>query len=197
MKSMDSDLKWRMKREEEKQRNNEAKEDTKDIMEWRHEQKKQQVEYGKTRAAKHKREALDESKLFQEFKHVAKEVELQNELQKSKELCLVDKEYSEWVAQHNRDLYHEERQNTVDMHLEQYALASTFAIEEAQREKIECKIARMEAEEAELGFAMLEARRERELAIQSLEHVKKQERTAVKGTQHLASRPFLPGNQCN
>lgn len=197
MRSMDADLKWRMKREEDKQRNNETKEDAKDIMEWRHEQKKQQAEYGKARAEKHKREALEESKDFQDFKHVAKQVELQNELEKSKELCLVDKEYSEWVAKNNKDLYHEERQSTVDMHLEQYALVSTFKFEDAQREKIECQIARMEAEEAELGFAMLEARRERELAIQSLEHVKKQERTPVVGARHIATRPFLPGNQCN
>jgi len=197
MRSMDSDLKWRMKREEDKQRNNEAKEDTKDLMEWRKEQKIQQQEYGKTRAEKHKREALEESKDFQDFKHVAKQVELANELEKSKELCLVDKEYSEWMAESNNGKHREERQNTVDMHLEQYALASTYKIEEAQREKIERKIARMEDEEAELGFAMLEARREREAAIQSLEHVKKLERTPVNGALHIASRPILPGNQCN
>jgi len=197
MRSMDSDLKWRMKREEDKQRNNEAKEDTKDLMEWRKEQKTQQQEYGKTRAEKHKREALEESKDFQDFKHVAKQVELANELEKSKELCLVDKEYSEWMAESNNGKHREERQNTVDMHLEQYALASTYKIEEAQREKIERKIARMEDEEAELGFAMLEARREREAAIQSLEHVKKLERTPVNGALHIASRPILPGNQCN
>lgn len=197
MKSMDSDLKWRMKREEDKQRNNEAKEDSQDLMEWRREQKNQQKEYSKKRAEFHKREALEESKDFQDFKHVAKQVELNNELEISKELCLVDKEHSEWTVEHNKYLHHEERKQTVDAHLEQYTLVSMYNIEEAQREKIECKISRMEAEEAELGFAMLEARRERELAIQSLEHVKKQERIRTPSNRHISSRPFLPGNQCN
>lgn len=195
MKAMEGQLKWAMKRDEEKQIKHEGKQDTRDVMEWRQQQAKELAECAGERETQKKGANLEEARMFQEFKRDAKGREFKREAQVIKEQYAEKKENSEWAMDLKRTLPLEERKLIVDANLERYTLMSMYNIEESQKEKIEEKMSRDDAEEADLGFKLLEARRERDAALQSLEFFRSQEKLNMPAGQSIPTRPFSPNNQ--
>jgi len=194
MKAMEAQLKWNMKRSEDKQRKNEAKEDIMDTMKWRQDRKKGLDEYAANRALQEKQVHLKESQEFQEFKRAVHQVAKEDELQNIKEEYLEIKEVSEWNIHLRKTLPEEERRAIEDANLENYALLSEYHMEAMQQERMEQKFAREEAEELSLGYEFMQAQRERDEALQSLEFFRMQQRLGPAHDQDIPTRPFSTGN---
>jgi len=192
MKAMEGQLKWSMKRDEEKLSIQEAKEDVREVMNWRQGQKTEISQCASVREQQKKVENLDENRTFQEFKRDAKVVDVKVNSQRINEEYLEKKEHSEWAMDLKRTLPLEEQKIIVDAHLEGYTHISMYNIEEAQREKFEQKISRDDDEELNLSYQMLEARRERDSALQSLEYYRAQQRLDMPGQNDIPTRPFSP-----
>jgi len=192
MKSMEAQLKWTMKREEDNQRKNETREDASKLMGWRQDRKKGLKEYGAQRKQDDKLTSLREQRDFQEFKRVVKQVGKEEEPLRANEAYNESKDNSDWAADLKRTMPLEERKLIVDANLEKYTLVSMFHVEESQREKLEQKIVREELEETDLSHQMLQARKERAAALQSLEIIREQQRLSAPASRHIASRPFDP-----
>lgn len=195
MKGVEAQLRWQMKRDEDKTRKNETREDASKIMQWRQEQKQGLQEYAADRALGDKITTLKESKDFQEFKRAVKQEDKEEEIQEAKELYNETKDNSEWTVEQKRTIPLEEQKLIVDQNLERYTLLSMYNIEESQREKYDARVAREELEETTLGYAMLEARKERDAALQSLEYFRQHQRESMPANKHIQSRPFYPNNQ--
>lgn len=194
MKAMEAQLKWNMKRMEDKQRKSEGKEDSLDLMKWRKERKQGLTEYAANRALHDKQVNLKESQDFQEFKRAVHQVAKEDELQNMKEEYLETKDVSEWNTHLRKTIPEEERQAIVDANLENYALLSEYNMEAMQHEKMDQKLAREDAEELSLGYQFMEAQRERDEALQSLEFFRMQQRLGPAQGQDIPTRPFSTGN---
>lgn len=190
MKAMEGQLKWAMKRDEDKLIKRETEKDAKDVMQWRQEQVTDLAECSADRERQKKNGFLEESRMFQEFKRDAKSREFKRDAERVKQEYIEKKENSEFVIDLKRSQPIEERKQIIDANLERYTLVSMHNIEESQREQIEMKMAREDEEEMSLGLEMMEARRERDEALKSLELFRAQQRISMPLEMQIPSRPF-------
>lgn len=190
MKAMEGQLKWAMKRDEDKLIKRETEKDAKDVMQWRQEQVTDLAECAADRERQEKNGYLEESRMFQEFKRDAKSREFKRDAERVKQEYIEKKENSEFVIDLKRSQPIEERKQIIDANLERYTLVSMHNIEESQREQIEMKMAREDEEEMSLGLEMMEARRERDEALKSLELFRAQQRISMPLEMQIPSRPF-------
>lgn len=195
MKAMEGQLKWAMKREEDKLIKRETEKDAKDVMQWRQEQVTDLAECAADRERQKKSGYLEESRVFQEFKRDAKSREFKRDAERVKQEYIEKKENSEFVIDLKRSQPIEERKQIIDANLERYTLVSMYNIEESQREQIEMKMAREDEEEMSLGLEMMEARRERDEALKSLELFRAQQRLSLPLETQIPSRPFNPSGK--
>lgn len=195
MKAMEGALKWNMMREEDKQRKNDQREDAIGIMHWRQERKKGLDEYAADRAYADKITALKDSRNFQEFKRDTRSTAKEDEIQAMKDEYIESKEDSEWQMDYKRMVPQEDRKLIVDQHLERYALMSMYSLEEKERQRTEQKMDRDEAEEMQLGYEYLQARRERDDALRALEYARTKKDMNAPAQIDIPSRPFVPDNQ--
>jgi len=195
MKAMEGQLKWAMKRDEEKQMKYEKGKDVAEVMKWRQDQAKEITECADERGKGKKEAYLGDSRNFQEFKREAKGADFKRNAQRIKDEYAEKKEISEWAMDLKRTLPLEERKCIVDANLERYTLVQLYNIEESQREKLETTSTRNENEELGLGLMMLEARKERDAALQSLEFFRAQQRLTMPTETQIPTRPFVPNNR--
>lgn len=194
IKAMEGQTKWKMKREEDEARKLERNQDASNLMNWRKEQANGLNEYTADRALADKINYQHDSREFQEFKRHVHDVDKANEMQLSKELYNETKDVSDWNMEMKRLLPLEEQRMMVDVHLERYALMAEYNAEELQHEKMDTKMCREMEEEAELGYQMLEVRKERDEALQSLEYFRAQQRIVAPTGRHIPSRPISTMN---
>lgn len=192
LKAMEGQLKWAMKRDEEKQRRIEAAADAKEVTKWRQEQAKELTQCGVDRKRTKAEQLTEENRLFQEFKRMAKVKDAQLNTRLITEEYVEKKDESLHTMEQRRTEPGEARKLIIDANLEKYDLIAMYNVEESRREKMEQAIARNEAEDATLGLQMLEARKARDAALQSLEFVKSQQRVIVPADNHIPTRPFVP-----
>lgn len=192
---MEGQLKWAMKRDEDKLIKRETEEDVKDVMQWRQVQVTDVAECAADRERQKKNGDLEESRLFQEFKRDAKSRDFKRDAEQVKNEYNEKKENSEFVMDLKRSQPLEERKQIIDANLERYTLVSMYNIEESQREQIEMKMAREDEEEMGLGLEMMEARKERDEALKSLELFRAQQRLNMPLEMQIPSRPFIPNSK--
>jgi len=198
MKAMEGQLKWSMKRDEDKQKIQDSRQDKLGLMKWRQEQAKGLQEYAGDRATNFKLTSLKDQRDFQEFKRGAKKSDQEEDLQQMKDQYVESKDVSEFAAEMKRIVPIEDRKVLIDQNLDRCALMSMYALEESQREKQQQTFDRNEFEEVELGHQMLEASKERDSALQSLEFFRLQSRLTTENSQiwNIPSRPpIVPDNR--
>lgn len=198
MKAMEGQLKWTMKRDEDKQKSQDSRQDKLAVMKWRQEQAKGLQEYAGDRANNFKLTNLRDQRDFQEFKRSAKKSDQEEDLQQMKDQYVESKDVSEFATEMKRIVPIEDRKVLIDQNLDRCALMSMYALEESQREKQQQTYDRNEFEEVELGHQMLQASKERDSALQSLEFFRLQSRQTTENSQiwNIPSRPpIVPDNR--
>lgn len=195
MKSMEAQIKWGMKREEEKMRKHEKEEDVRDNLTGQQAFAKGIKEYSAERALESKNKLLRESRDFQEFKRGSKVIDKEVDQRWIKEEYTATKENSEYVTELARTVPLEEQRTKVEENLERYRVFAEHNLEEQQREKIEEREFEMSRQEAELDLALLQAKQEHDAALQSLEYIRKSQEAPAREKHHLSTRPFTPLNR--
>jgi len=189
LKAQEASLKWSMRREEEKQKRNEKKADAKDILDWRQQQKAvlRTHEAQLKKAQKHVEN--QESREFQEHKRSQKLAQKDEELQAMQEDYLSTKENSEWEVETKRIAMAEWPKPIIEENLEKYRLLAEYNVEEQQRQDLEVREARLAAEQSQMDHQLMQAQREKDLALQNLELVRAQKQAVVPAGRHLVARP--------
>jgi len=192
MKAEEGKLKWQMKRVEEKQRMTEATEDVQEVSKWRQEQAKELTQCDYDRNKIKKKELLDEHKKYQAFKK-----EKKNE-RSDTNMKLVTKEYealkidSQYATEMKKELPIKEREMMINANCDNYTMVAEYSLEDSLREKEESRLSRNEEEDLNLGAKMLEARKERDAAFQSLQLLRSQQHLKIDSGAHIPTRPFIP-----
>merc|ERR1712135_225083 len=166
-KTMENNIKWSMKRDEQRHVKHEKIADSAEIMNHRRqdaEGMKAQIA-AKTKASRDK--ALFASKERQHFKRDLKAVVHDEFLNEVKEASDESRFHSAWAADLARSVGPAERRQQIEAHLEQYQTVAEHSLQEQQRVKVE-----MHEEQQQMEFAMFEAQMEREKVMRSLEHCK-------------------------
>merc|ERR1740129_1128482 len=133
-----------------------------------------------------------DSREYQEFKRQAKQCTKEDEQQAKTTLYHETKDASEWVAELKRVLPPERRRLIVEEHLNQYKLLAEYQMEDLHQWNIEQCEAALAREKTEMDHAMSQAKRERDMALQSLEYLRAQQRSAVPQNRHIHTRPLTP-----
>mmetsp|Transcript_57490 Transcript_57490/g.133988 ORF Transcript_57490/g.133988 Transcript_57490/m.133988 type:complete len:450 (+) Transcript_57490:51-1400(+) len=189
LKAQESELKWNMRREEDKQRRVEKKQDEQETMAWRQQQKMKMLARQAQLRKAEKKVVLEDSKSFQEHKRAQKQAAKDEELQN------IHQAYVETVANSAKEVeaktiaMAEWPKPAIEANLEKLRHLAEHKLEEQQREDIETAQVRAAAEQAELDHQLMLAKRERELALQSLEVVRSHRHSAVPQGRHLVARP--------
>mmetsp|Transcript_36208 Transcript_36208/g.63798 ORF Transcript_36208/g.63798 Transcript_36208/m.63798 type:complete len:708 (+) Transcript_36208:116-2239(+) len=195
MKSKEAQIKWSMKREEEKLRKSEAKEAVKDHLTLQQTFSKGIQEYAKERSSAGKNQLLRESRDFQEFKRSAKVIDREVDQRWIKEEYSATKENSEYVTELARTVPLEEQRVKVEENLERYRVFAEHNLEEQQRNKIDYTAAELARQGAELDLQLLQAKQEHDAALQSLEYIRNSQQVPPRNEKHLPTRPFTPLNR--
>lgn len=82
-----------------------------------------------------------------------------------------------------------ERRLIVEEHLEKYKFIAEYNLEYQAQEALEEREGQLAAEQHEMDHRMMQAEKERDLALESLEHLRTQQPCAVPANRHLAARP--------
>lgn len=189
MKAMEAQLKWGMKRDEEKARKVEKVHDKKDLMQWRQDQQRDALDYASAKKRETKLIELQESRDFQETKRAVKQAEKEEQLALAKEQHIETVEHSEWHIELKKVTDAERQRLVIEEHLERYQHFAEHNLEEQQREKQEQRASAQESEEQEMKFMMQKAMADRDKALASLDHFRSTQTIAVTGTHHHPARP--------
>jgi hypothetical protein len=190
MRAMEAEVKWKMKRDEEKQKQYETREDEREIMLWRQDRKKGLTEYASQSRQHDKIETLRDAREFQDFKRYAKQADKEDEMQLTTELYKETKEYSDYHVDLKRILPLEEEKRVVDDNLERYTTLAMHQHEMVQIEKLETKLAREQEEDTKMADQLLQAKKARDEALQSLEYVRAKGQMLVSTNRDIRPRPF-------
>jgi len=189
MKGMESELKVKMKREEEKQRLAEKEVDRKETLLARNEEAASMKEYVDHIKREKLVEDLAASKEHQESKRADKQDETRKEAEDIHETYMENKEYSEYRVQMRKAELAEWQRLPVEENTEKYKLMAEYKMAEQHREAEEI-IANRELEERMfLQSKLEEARKEREEAIQDVEYLAGCTKLPLPSHQHLECTP--------
>eukprot|EP00440_Ansanella_granifera_P000233 gb/GFBE01000251.1/.p1 GENE.gb/GFBE01000251.1/~~gb/GFBE01000251.1/.p1 ORF type:complete len:118 (+),score=38.21 gb/GFBE01000251.1/:1-354(+) len=108
-----------------------------------------------------------------------------DEIQQNQYNYAVQKEISEWNAELKRSQHAEQQKMEVEEHLEQTNFIAEYRLEEQQRQDLEQKQDRAEAEYREMQLAFQQASKEREMALEALEHVRGRQHSQIPRHQHI------------
>eukprot|EP00931_Biecheleriopsis_adriatica_P103027 TRINITY_DN77916_c0_g1_i1.p1 TRINITY_DN77916_c0_g1~~TRINITY_DN77916_c0_g1_i1.p1 ORF type:complete len:492 (+),score=133.30 TRINITY_DN77916_c0_g1_i1:38-1513(+) len=186
MKALESTMKWSMARDAEKLRKMEQKEDQKDVLQMREQFSREMLELAKNNKQHTLEEELAESKDFQEFKRTTKQIAHDETLLQNRQQYLEHKDHAEWHAELKRAQHAEWQKTDVQDHLEQTNFMAEYRLEAQQREDIEQRQDRADAEYREMQLAFHKANQERQAALEALEHVRSRSKD------HLLQHVHMP-----
>jgi len=189
MKAMESQMHAKMRREEEKQKKVERERDRKSHLE--HKKAESDSMRGVIEERRRQEKAVDlaASREYQETKRSLKEVNREMELHERREAYEDSKEHSLYRAEFHKMDLKERHRAPIEENLERHEVNAQYKLEEQQREEHERREARLAHEHSELQVQMEKARRERDLALQSVEFLRGSHQAPVPEDHHLAARP--------
>lgn len=189
MKALERKLKFSMDREQEKAKMEEKKADANEIHQWRQQQEAVMREHVAETKMMQKVVDLEDSKDFQEFKRSLRPLERDEEARTAKEAYMESKENSEWRVDLTKQVLAERESELLESRLENCRVFAEHNLMEQKRECMDQIEARLAAESREMDFALFEAKRERDLALQGLEHARRNQILAIPENKHLAGNP--------
>jgi len=189
IKAQEAQMKWNMKREEERQKKTEKKDDAQEMLEWRRQQQDEMLALQAQRKKATQCAELQERRDYQEHKRDQKAMHKEEELQRVTEEYLETKENAEYRVEMHKMMMAERPKPGIEANLENFRALAEYNQAEQQREDQERADQRMAAEQAALEHKMMQARRERDLALQSLEITRSGQATEVPSGRHLSARP--------
>lgn len=195
MKAMEAQLKWNMKREEDKMRKQITKEDARDLAIWRREQEEDIAQYASKRAQENKLIELEESRDYQEFKRYVHNEQKECEIIDNKDQYAETKFNSDWDVELKRTVPLQENKERVDANLERLAHIANYKMEKDREEKFEENLARDLEENTLMQYQLQKAKEEKDEALRNLDFFRIQQQCAISTENDIASRPFLPLDQ--
>jgi hypothetical protein len=195
MKAMEAQLKWSMKRDEDKMRKDITKQDARDLATWRREREESIAEYAKKRQREDKVTQLDESREYQEFKRSVQAEVKEVEIQEHKIDYEETRATSEWEVDLKRTVPLEEERVRIEANLAKYHDLGTYKLQKDRQEKLEENFARDLEENTVMNLQLQQAKEERDEALKSLDYFRTQQNRSIPTENDIASRPFLPLDQ--
>jgi hypothetical protein len=179
MKGVEAKMHWDMQREEISRQTTEKKHAEKDLLKWRQGLAKNMMEDEQEKREAMQLDDLQCSREFQEHRRLCRQTEDEEERARVQEEYYESKENSEWHAEARQMKIQEIRAQDLEASLENRKLVAETRLEDSIAVQMEQQWRRQAQEEAEAEHALMMARRERDLALSSLEHVRVQ-RTGVR-----------------
>jgi len=189
IRAAEAQIKWSMKREEEKLKRGERKADTKEVLTARRMQREETANHLEAETRSRKEQENLDSRNFQQEKRMQKNAQKEDDERRKSQEYMDNKEHSEWSVSMAKKAHAERPKPIIQANLEKYQTMAAFRRDEHAREKQDASDARASDEQAELEHTMLQLQRERELAVSSLEHTRMNHQVPIPGGQHLAARP--------
>lgn len=190
MRAAEAQLKWGMKREEEKTRRAEKHADDKDVLMFRRTHRNQAARHHESEHKARKEQEISDSRDYQEFKRMQTNQKNEDAQQCIREAYLESKEHSEWHAQLGREVHAEQPRPIIEANIEKHQTIREYKQAERLYEEQEAVDVRTAAEQADLQHKMSQLLRDRELAMHSLERTRMNQKVPIPSGQHLSARPM-------
>lgn len=172
MKSAEAQVKFNMRREEQKQKKLEKDRDAQELLEWRSQQRDEAIAYSDYTKRQQRAMELEDRQNFHEYKRVVREVRQAELAQEIHEEYVSAKESSEYRVEMQRIEQEEERRELLEARKETIRTLSAAKADEKAREDREEQEARDANDQAEMEHQMMLAQRERDQALVNLESVR-------------------------
>jgi len=179
IKSLESQLRWDMQREEKRKVKEDKKEAEKEIMEWREDEAVGMKEYVVEKAKEQKVQDLQESKNFQEFKREVKEIKHEEELQRIREQLGEDMENSQWHADLSKAIA-AERQEVAIENLDKIQDLREIRLMDKMKEQAQLEEERAFEMEAAMALEVQQMCAEKEELLKSLQHLRVRQQAPLK-----------------
>jgi len=179
IKSLESQLRWDMQREEKRKVKEDKKEAEKEIMEWREDEAVGMKEYVVEKAKEQKVQDLQESKNFQEFKREVKEIKHEEELQRIREQLGEDMENSQWHAELSKAIA-AERQEVAIENLDNIQDLREIRLMDKMKEQAQLEEERAFEMEAAMALEVQQMCAEKEELLKSLQHLRVRQQAPLK-----------------
>jgi len=178
IRSIESQLKWDLQREERRQTEEEKREEARQIMEWREAQVVGMKEYVEEKTREQRIQDLMESKEFQQFKREWKAATRQDEVERAKEQLAEDMEYSHWQAELQRAAM-ADRQLMNSERYDSYQDLREIKLNEQQREKVQVEEDRAHEVHLEVSHKVNQMAAEKEELLRSLQLLRARHKVPV------------------
>jgi len=172
MKSAEAQVKFNMRREEQKQKKLEKDREAQELLEWRNQSRGEALAYSDYTKRQQRAMELEDRQNFHEYKRVVREVRQAELAQEINEEYLSSKESSEYRVEMQRIEQSEERRELLEARKESLLTLSEAKADEKAREDHEEQERRDAADQAEMEHQLMLAQRERDEALQNLECVR-------------------------
>lgn len=172
MKGIESRLQWDMQREQSNRQRAANKNDDKDLLKWRQDLAKGMIADEQEKVQAMKQDDLQCSREFQEHKRFTKKAEETEDLERTREEYDNNKEHSEWHIETRKLREQELRTRDLEENLEKRKLIADKRLKETQEDEMEQQWRRNAREQSDVEHVLMQARHERDLALQSLEFVR-------------------------
>jgi len=189
MRAMEQQMHAKMRREEDTQKAVEKTSDRKDLQATRKDADTAMREYILQKKKIQKSVDLTLSREFQETKRDMKQVEHQEVAQAIREDYLDTKEQATHRVQLFKAEVAEQERVPIEDNLDNYRLVAEYRLGEQRREQRDSWEVRQESEQFDLQMKLEQAKRERELAMTSVEFLKGSNNNPVPQNRHLQARP--------
>lgn len=168
IRALESQVKWKMFRDEKRQLQQDEQNVDKDLMEWRWGEQDTMRTYLEQRQQRLKLQELAESKDYQEFKRLRKAGEREQEKKWIEELYHEDTEAAAWEAELAKAIQ-EEKKLAVQDHFEQYEHLKNYKATLRQQEQQEEDESRALDRASEMDYRQKALVKQKEELLQSLE----------------------------
>lgn len=184
---MEAQMRWNMKREEDKQRKQEKSFDRKQHLVDQQEFKAGIQERDRERKAENAQKDIEESRDFQETKRAVRQAAKDEEINLNKDAYVESKENASYIVEQTKLLAAERAQTRIEDNLERYQLVAEYNLDQQQREKMEEREAQLAFEQQEMTHKMRQVKLERDRALECLEHLKNNQHRTVNSQNHMVA----------
>jgi len=185
MRAAEAQLKWSMRRDEERLRKGEKRADDKELLKQKQQTREERARHEEmVRRARRQAEHRD-AKDYQEQKRSQKMGQKEEELQLIRDMYLETKDHSEWRVEADILEQAERPGPIIEEHLEKYQTFAEYNREERLRDEAELVEKRIMEAQSDLELKLIKARKEREMAAHNLEHVQAKRSLQIPGNKHL------------
>jgi len=188
MRVAEAQLKWSMRRDEERLRKGEKRADDKELLSQRQQTREERARHEEAvRRARRQAEHRD-AREYQEQKRSQKMAQKDEELQCMNEVYVETKGQSEWRVEADQLAQAERPGAIIEEHLEKYQTFAEYSCEERLRDEAELREKRIMETQSELELKLIQARKERDMAAHNLEHVQAKRTMPIPGNKHIPAR---------